>query len=64
VAGAPLAAAAGRDVIRGATRYRVLTRAGRTTVTWTQAGHTCVIGAPAAVAPARLVALAAWANDA
>jgi hypothetical protein len=62
VAGSPLRAAAGRDVIRGGARYRVLTRAGRTTVTWTQAGHTCVIDAPATIAAAELVRLAAWAN--
>jgi hypothetical protein len=62
VAGAPLAPAAGRDVTRGGARYRVLTRAGRTTVTWTQAGHTCVIDAPAAVPAATLVTLASRAN--
>jgi hypothetical protein len=62
VAGSPLAAAAGRDVIRGGVRYRVLRHAGRTTVTWTQAGHTCVIDAPAAVTAAELVTLAAWGN--
>jgi hypothetical protein len=62
VAGSPLAAAAGRDVIRDGARYRVLRRAGRTTVTWTQAGHTCVIDAPAAVSAAELVTLADWGN--
>jgi hypothetical protein len=62
VAGSPLRPGAGRDVIRGRARYRVVTRGGRTTVTWTQAGHTCVIDAPAAVAAAELVRLAAWAN--
>jgi hypothetical protein len=62
VAGSPLRPGAGRDVIRGSARYRVLTRGDRTTVTWTQAGHTCVIGAPAAVAAAELVRLAAWAD--
>jgi hypothetical protein len=62
VAGSPLRAAAGRDVIRGGARYRVVTRSGRTTVTWTQAGHTCVIDAPATIAAAELVRLAAWAN--
>jgi hypothetical protein len=62
VAGSPLRSGAGRDVIRGGARYRVVTRAGRTTVTWTQAGHTCVIDAPATVAAAELVTLAAWAN--
>ena len=62
VAGSPLRAAAGRDVIRGGARYRVVTHSGRTTVTWTQAGHTCVIDAPATIAAAELVRLAAWAN--
>ena len=62
VAGSPLAAAAGRDVVRGGVRYRVLRRGGRTTVTWTQAGHTCVIDAPATVTAAELVTLAAWNN--
>lgn len=63
VAGPPLAPAAGRDVVaRGGARYRVLGRGGRTTVTWTQAGHTCVIDAPASVAVATLVRLADWGN--
>jgi hypothetical protein len=62
VAGSPLRPGAGRDLIRGGARYRVVTRGGRTTVTWTQAGHTCVIDAPTAVATAELVTLAAWAN--
>jgi hypothetical protein len=63
VTGAPLAAAPGRDVVvRGGARYRVVTRAGRTTVTWTQAGHTCVIDAPTSVAAATLVRLADWGN--
>jgi hypothetical protein len=62
VAGSPLPPGAGRDVIRGSTRYRVATRGGRTTVAWTQAGHTCVLDAPASVAAAELVMLAAWAN--
>jgi hypothetical protein len=60
VAGAPLPAAAGREIIYGGTRYRALTRSGRTTLTWTQAGHTCVIDAPASVAVATLVRLADW----
>jgi hypothetical protein len=60
VAGAPLATAAGREIVRGATHYRVLTRSGRTTLTWTQAGHTCVIDAPTSVAVATLVRLADW----
>jgi hypothetical protein len=62
VAGSPLRPAAGHDVIRGGARYRVVTRAGRTTVTWTQARHTCVIDAPATVGAAELVGLAAWGN--
>jgi hypothetical protein len=62
VAGSPLRAAAGRDVVRDGARYRVVTRAGRTTVTWTQAGHTCVIGASATIAAAELLRLAAWAD--
>lgn len=62
VAGSPLAASAGRDVTRGNARYRVRTRGGRTTVTWTQARHTCVIDAPSVVPTAALVTLAAWGN--
>jgi hypothetical protein len=62
VAGPPLRPATGRDVVRGAARYRVVTRAGRTTVTWTQGGHTCVIDAPATVPAHTLVTLADWAN--
>jgi hypothetical protein len=62
VAGPPLRPGAGRDVARGGARYRVVTRAGRTTVTWTQSGHTCVIDAPSAVGTAELVRLAAWGN--
>lgn len=60
VSGSPLRPPAGRDVVRNGRRYRVLTGAGRRTVTWTQAGHTCVIDAPAAVTTAELVKLAAW----
>ena len=62
VAGAPLALGAGRDVVVGGARYRVVARGGRRTVTWTQAGHTCVIDAPTSVAAATLVRLADWAN--
>lgn len=62
VAGSPLRPPPGRDMIRGGARYRVITRAGRTTVTWTQAGHTCVIDAPVAVSATRLVTLAAAAD--
>ncbi len=60
VAGAPLRTAAGREIVRGGTRYRALTRGGRTTLTWTQAGHTCVIDAPTSVTVATLVRLADW----
>lgn len=62
VAGAPLRWPAGRDVVRRGVRYRILTRAGRTTVTWTEAGHTCVLDAASRVPAAELVALADWAN--
>jgi hypothetical protein len=62
VAGVPLAPGAGRDVVRGGARYRVVVRGGRRTVTWTQAGHTCVIDAPTSVAAATLVRLADSAN--
>jgi hypothetical protein len=60
VAGAPLRTAAGREIVRSGTHYRVLTRSGRTTLTWTQAGHTCVIDAPTSVTVATLVRLADW----
>jgi hypothetical protein len=50
----------GREIVRGATHYRAVTRSGRTTLTWTQAGHTCVIDAPTSVAVATLVRLADW----
>lgn len=63
VAGDPVGGArAGRDVVRGGTRYRVARGGGRTTVSWTQEGHTCVIDAPSAVPAAKLVELAAWGN--
>lgn len=61
VEGAPIGGApAGADVQRGATRFRVARRAGRTTVTWTQSGRTCVIDAPSTVPDAKLVLLASW----
>jgi hypothetical protein len=63
VAGPSLRPPAGRDVVRGGVRYRVVTRAGGTTVTWTQAGHTCVIDAPFRVPADELVRLAAWASS-
>lgn len=53
----------GLDIARSRTRYRVARAAGRTIVIWVQDGHTCVIDAPDAVPAARLVTLAAWAND-
>lgn len=63
VAGGPIdGAPAGTDVVRAGTTYRVARAGGRTTVTWTQAGHTCVIDAPSAVSDAKLIELAAWAN--
>jgi hypothetical protein len=49
-----------RRVAHGGTTLYLLKRGGRTIVTWIRAGHTCVIGAPAGVPAARLVALAAW----
>jgi hypothetical protein len=61
VAGRPVGPAPGRDIsLRGA-RYRVSASAGRRTVTWTQAGHTCVIDAPSTVSATELVKLASWA---
>ena len=61
VAGPAVGAGPGRDVsLRGA-RYRVFASAGRRTVTWTQAGHTCVIDAPSTVSATELVKLASWA---
>jgi hypothetical protein len=63
VAGDPIGGApAGRDVTVGQEAYRVAHGAGRTTVTWTQDGHTCVIDAPSTVPDAKLVELASWAN--
>jgi hypothetical protein len=62
VAGPPLRSADGRVITLHGTRYRVVVQRGRTTVTWTQAGHSCVLDASSAVSAARLVALAAWAN--
>jgi len=60
VAGAALPPGPGRDIVRDGTRFRVITRAGRTTLTWRRAGHTCVIDAPTSVAVATLVRLADW----
>lgn len=61
VAGPPLGVGPGREVRLRGERYRVFQRAGRRTVTWTQAGHTCVIDAPSAVSATELVKLASWA---
>jgi hypothetical protein len=46
--------------MRGGERYRVSAGAGRRTVTWRQAGHTCVIDAPSSVSVPELVKLASW----
>jgi hypothetical protein len=63
VAGEPIGGApAGEDVVGGDETYRVAHAAGRTTVTWTQDGHTCVIDAPSTVPDAKLLELASWAN--
>jgi hypothetical protein len=63
VAGDPIGGAPdGQDVAVGDDTYRLAHGAGRTTVTWTQDGHTCVIDAPATVPDAKLVELASWAN--
>jgi hypothetical protein len=63
VAGKPIGGApAGDDVDIDGDTYRVAHGGGRTTVTWTQAGHTCVIDAPSAVPDAKLIALASWDN--
>lgn len=61
VAGPPLDRTTGHDIVVAGTRYRAHTGAGRTTLTWTQTGHTCLIDAPATVPTAALVTLATWA---
>jgi hypothetical protein len=53
---------AGRRVTRSGKTYYVAGIRGRTIVTWTQQGHTCVIAAPSVVPRARLVDLAASRN--
>jgi hypothetical protein len=64
VAGKPInGAPAGEDVVVAGDTYRVAHDDGRTIVTWTQEGHTCVIDAPSAVPDAKLVALASWENS-
>jgi hypothetical protein len=57
VAAAP---ATGAVLRRGGIVDRVLRDGGRTVVSWTQGGHTCVLGGPSSVAAGRLVRLAAW----
>ena len=61
LAGPPVGLGPGREVRRRGERYRVFQSAGRRTVTWTQAGHTCVIDAPSTVSATELVKLASWA---
>jgi len=61
VAGPSVGPGPGRDVTLRGARYRVSASAGRRTVTWTQAGHTCVIDAPSTVSATELVKLASWA---
>jgi hypothetical protein len=63
VAGHPLGGRpAGREVRHKGNTYHVARGAKRTTVTWTQQGHTCVIAAPSAVPRSSLVDLAASRN--
>jgi hypothetical protein len=52
----------GRQVTREGKNYFVASARGRTIVTWTQEGHTCVINAPSKVPATRLVDLAASRN--
>jgi len=63
VAGDPLGGRpAGRPVKHKGNTYHVARANERTTVTWTQQGHTCVIAAPSAVPRSSLVDLAASRN--
>jgi hypothetical protein len=63
VAGDPLGGPpAGRPVRHKGNTYHVARAHERTTVTWTQQGHTCVIAAPSAVPRSSLVDLAASRN--
>jgi hypothetical protein len=63
VDGAPLEGTpAGREVVRDGKTYHVSEDGGRTVVTWTQQGHTCVIATSGQVPPAILVDLAASRN--
>ena len=55
--------ARGRTVTRNGETYRVGSTRGRTVVTWTQMGHTCVIVGEPSVPASRLVDLAAWSNS-
>ena len=54
---------AGDEIERDGNTYSVARGAERTTVTWTQDGHTCVIVAPSRVPESTLVDLAASRND-
>ena len=63
VSGAPLAGTPpGREVTRDSKTYHVDRADGRTVVTWTQQGHTCVIVASSRVPEERLIDLAASRN--
>ncbi len=63
VAGEPVGGRpAGREIDRDGKAYNVAGGGERTTVTWTQDGHTCVIVAPSTVPASTLVDLAASRN--
>jgi hypothetical protein len=63
VAGNPLSGQpAGRTLTRDGKTYHTGGGGARTTVTWTQQGHTCVIVAPSTVPRSRLLKLAASRN--
>ena len=63
VGGAPIAETPpGATIRRAGNTYRVDEGGGRTTVSWTQQGHTCVIVAPTSVPRQTLVELAASRN--
>jgi hypothetical protein len=62
VAGRPVRAPSGGAVLRrGGLTYRVHRAGGRTVVSWTQGGHTCVLDGPPSVPYGHLVRLASWA---
>ncbi|MCW2957434.1 MAG: hypothetical protein JWP18_237, partial [Solirubrobacterales bacterium] len=62
VAGRPIAAPSGGTVVqRGGLKYRVNRVGGRTIVSWTQGGHTCVLDGPSSVPAGQVLRLAAWA---